>query len=178
MKNMIASRRRRRGPLAALHLGVAACAVALQVPSTASAADKVRDSDYQVAYAASGKYKEVRENVELAITEQGLVINNVSHVADMLAKTGRDLGFSRQVYLQGEVFEFCSATLSREMTEADPGLIVLCPYTVQIWETPEKPGAVFVGYRRLPRMESEAAQAAVNKVNALLDKIVNTALGW
>jgi hypothetical protein len=27
-------------------------------------------------------------------------------------------------------------------------------------------------------MENEAAQAAVNKVNALLDKIVTTALGW
>jgi uncharacterized protein (DUF302 family) len=144
----------------------------------AIAAEKVRDTDFQVAYAVSGKYQEIRENIELAITEQGLVINNVSHVADMLATTGRDLGFSRKVYLHGEVFEFCSATLSREMTEADQALIVLCPYTVQIWEIPEKPGTVFVGYRRLPVSGTEATRAVAGKVNALLDKIVSTALAW
>jgi uncharacterized protein (DUF302 family) len=144
----------------------------------ATAAEKVRDSEFQIAYATAGKYREIRENVELAITEQGLVINNVSHVADMLANTARDLGFTRQVYLHGEVFEFCSATLSREMTEADQGLIVLCPYTIQIWETPEKPGTIYVGYRRLPVTGTEAAQAVVNKINALLEKIVRAALSW
>lgn len=146
--------------------------------SAAPAAEKIRDTDFQVAYVTPGKYQEIKENIELAITEQGLVINNVSHVADMLANTGRDLGFNRQVYLHGEVFEFCSATLSREMTEADPGLIALCPYTIQIWETPEKPGTIHVGYRRLPAPGSEPAQAVVNKVNTLLEKIVRSALSW
>lgn len=184
MKSAIASGnppRRRHGDLglaSALRMGVVTCAMLLHGLPPATAAEKVRDNEFQVAYATSGMYKEIKENVELAITEQGLVINNVSHVADMLANTGKDLGFTRQVYLHGEVFEFCSATLSREMTEADPGLIVLCPYTVQVWETPDKPGTIYVGYRRLPVTGTEAARAATAKVNALLEKIVGAALAW
>ncbi len=148
------------------------------VGSSAFAADKIQDTPHQVLYVTEGTFEEVKSNVELAITDQGLVINNVSTVGDMLQRTGKDLGATRQVYVQGDVLEFCSASLSREMMEADTTNIVFCPYTVQVYATPEEPGKVFVGYRRLPIVGNDASKAAMEKVNALLAKILSEALSW
>ena len=74
--------------------------------------------------------------------------------------------------------EFCSAELSREMTEADQNNIVLCPYTIQVYAIPEQPGKVFVGYRPVPLIGNEASKAALEKINVLLEKIVSEALSW
>ncbi len=145
---------------------------------TVFAAEKVQDNPYQVLYVTDGTFAEVKSNVELAITDQGLVINNVSTVGDMLERTGKDLGAKRQVYAQGDVLEFCSAGLSREMMEADQVNIVFCPYTIQVYAIPEQPGKVFVGYRRVPVTGNDASKAAIEKVNALLAKIVSEALSW
>lgn len=142
------------------------------------AAEKVQDTPHQVLYVTDGTFAEVKSNVELAITDQGLVINNVSTVGDMLERTGKDLGAKRQVYVQGDVLEFCSAGLSREMMEADQANIVFCPYTIQVYAIPEQPGKVFVGYRRVPVTGNDASKAAIEKVNVLLAKIVSEALSW
>ena len=150
----------------------------LLLAMTAFAADQVLDTPHQALYVTEGTFAEVKNNVELAITDQGLVINNVSTVGSMLARTGKDLGATRQVYLHGDVLEFCSAGLSRAMMEADQANIAFCPYTVQVYEIPEQPGKIFVGYRRLPIMGDDVTKAALEKVNALLAKIVSEALSW
>ncbi|MDH3378466.1 MAG: DUF302 domain-containing protein [Gammaproteobacteria bacterium] len=142
------------------------------------AAETIEDSSYQVLYVTEGDFQEVKENLELAISGQGLVINNVATVGEMLEKTGKDLGATRQIYVHGDVIEFCSASLSREMSEADPANIVFCPYTIQIYEVPEQPGNVFVGYRRPPIVGNDRSKAALTKVDALLHAIVNEALAW
>ncbi len=148
------------------------------VSTAAVTAEPIKQTDWQVLYAVDGKFEDTRENVELAITDQGLVINNVSHVGSMLETTGSDLGFDRKVYVHGEVLEFCSATLSREMTEADPANIVFCPYTIQVYEVPETPGTIYVGYRRLPLVGNDASRQALSKVDELLNRIVTQALSW
>ena len=144
----------------------------------AIAADKVKETKDQVLFVTEGTFEEVRENVELAITGQGLVINTIATVGDMLEKTGKDLGATRQVYVHGDVFEFCSAALSREMLEADPHNLAFCPYTIQVFQIPEQPDRVFVGYRRPPIIGSDQSRAALEKVDALLAKIVDEALAW
>ena len=65
--------------------------------------------------------------ITLAIEGRGLVINYVSHIGDMLERTGADIGATRQVFAKAEIIEFCSAGLSRQMMELDPHNIVLCP---------------------------------------------------
>lgn len=142
------------------------------------AAETIEDSDYQVLYVTDGDFQEVKENIELAISGQGLVINNVATVGAMLEKTGKDFGATRQVYVHGDVIEFCSASLSREMLEADPINLVFCPYTIQVYEVPEQPGKVFAGYRRPPIVGNEQSKAALTKVDSLLNAIVNEALAW
>ena len=144
----------------------------------AVAADKVKETPAQMLYVTEGTFEEVKENVDLAITGQGLVVNSIATVGDMLESTGKDLGATRQVYVHGDVFEFCSATLSREMLEADQFNLVYCPYTIQVFEIPEQPGRVFVGYRRPDITGNEASRTALQKVEALLETIVNEALSW
>src|SRR4030065_1943832 len=72
----------------------------------------------------------------MAIEGKGLKITNTNHIADMLERTGKDIGETRKVYENSEQFEFCSATISRHMMEADPHSIVMCPYSVVVYQVP------------------------------------------
>lgn len=117
-----------------------------------------------------GRYEDIRENLVFAIEGRGLVINNIAHVGDMLARTAVDLGKSNRIYGQSEVFEFCSAAVSRTMMEADPRNVVYCPYTIAVYTLPEQTGKVFLAYRMPPPGPGLAA------VNNLLREIMADAL--
>ena len=116
--------------------------------------------------AAKGKFADVKDDVVAAIGKRGLVVNYVAHVGDMLERTGRDLGKTKRVYDQAEVIEFCSATVSRAMMEADPRNLVYCPYTIAVYTLPGKPGVVYVAHRTYPRT------AALKPVADLLRGII------
>ena len=118
---------------------------------------------------ASGKFDEVKESVTLAIEGRGLVINSVSKVGEMLDRTGTDLGAPRKIYGNAEVFEFCSAKVSRQMMEAAPENLVYCPYTIAVYTLPGQSGKVFVAYRKPP------PGPAFAPVEALLKEIVGEA---
>jgi uncharacterized protein (DUF302 family) len=116
--------------------------------------------------AAKGKFADVKDDVLAAIVQRGLVVSFVAHVGDMLERTGRDLGKTKRVYDQAEVIEFCSATVSRAMMEADPQNLVYCPYTIAVYTLPGKPGVVHLAHRQYPRT------AALKPVADLLEGIV------
>jgi len=121
-------------------------------------------------------FEDVRDAVEMAITDRGMVVNNVSHVGEMLERTGKDLGATKQVFLKAEALEFCSAVVSRKMMEADPDNIVFCPYVISVYVVPEKPNEVRVAYRKPQIVGSPGSQDALKAVDALLSGIVNDAL--
>ena len=115
---------------------------------------------------AKGSFADVKDDLVIAIEQRGLLINATSHVGDMLRRTGRDLGKTQRIYDQAEVLEFCSATVSRAMMEADPHNLVYCPYTIAIYTLPQKPGVVYLAHREYPR------SAALKAVADLLDGII------
>jgi uncharacterized protein (DUF302 family) len=115
---------------------------------------------------AKGKFADVRDDLVAAIEQRGLVVNFTAHVGDMLERTGRDLGKTKRIYEQADVIEFCSATASRAMMEADPVNLVYCPYTVAVYTLPGKPGVVYLAYRKYPRT------AALKPVDKLLAGII------
>ncbi|MGA1562327.1 MAG: DUF302 domain-containing protein, partial [Gammaproteobacteria bacterium] len=80
-----------------------------------------------------GEYKEIREMLNVAIADQGLVIAHVSNVGEMLERTGKDLGATREPFVKAEVVEFCSASFSRKLMEADPRNLLFCPFSVAIY---------------------------------------------
>ena len=132
--------------------------------------------DYMAVSIKNGNFDDIRDAVEMAITDRGMVVNNVSHVGEMLERTGRDLGATKQIFLKAEVLEFCSAVVSRKMMEANPDNIVFCPYLISIYVVPEKPGEVRVAYRKPQIAGSPESQKALKAVDELLSGIVRDAL--
>lgn len=119
---------------------------------------------------AKGQFADVKDNLTQAIEGRGLVISYTAQVAEMLDRTAADLGASRRIYGAGEVLEFCSAKLSRQMMEADPRNLVFCPYTIAIYTLADKPGEVFIARKALP------TGPAYEPIDALLRDIVAEAV--
>lgn len=132
--------------------------------------------DPVVRYSTRDDFNSVRENLELAITERGMVISGVSHVGEMLERTGKDLGAARQIYRKAEILEFCSAALSRRMMEADPHNIVSCPFSIAVYVLPQEPDTVHLAYRRPVSSASEKSKEAAQAVEDLLKSIIQDAL--
>ncbi|TNF60680.1 MAG: DUF302 domain-containing protein [Rhodobacteraceae bacterium] len=140
---------------------IASSALVIACAVPALAADGV------VAVPFQGTFEDASFAVETAIVGQGLVIDHVSHVGDMLARTGADVGSDVEVFKAADVFTFCSAKVSREVMEADPMNIGFCPYGIFVAETAE---GVMIGYREYPA-------GPMDKVEALLDGIIREAVG-
>lgn len=131
-----------------------------------------------VTYSKPARFDDVREDLRLAIEDRGLVIDHHSYVNRMLERTGKDVGSSRKLYADAEAFVFCSAALSRKTMEADLANVALCPYSVVVYATADRPGTVHIAYRRPWRADGSAAsKAALEEVEALLDGIARQALG-
>jgi uncharacterized protein (DUF302 family) len=128
-----------------------------------------------VEVTASGSWDDVKQQLVLAIENRGLVVNHESKVGEMLERTGKDLGAARPIYVRAEVLEFCSALLSRQVLEADPRMLALCPYGIGIYTLAGETGKVHLVYRR-PRLDGAVpAASALQRVDQLLHDIVQEA---
>ena len=115
-----------------------------------------------ITYDFDGSFDDATFAVESAIVDQGLVIDYVSHVGEMLNRTGADVGSDAKVFDAADIFLFCSAVVSREVMEADPMNIVQCPYSIFVTD---KGGKVTIGHRDYP-------VGPMDKVEDLLASIV------
>jgi len=85
----------------------------------------------------NGSFEDAAFAVENAIIGRGLVVDYVSHVGEMLARTGADVGSDIKLFEAADVFLFCSAVVSRSVMEADPMNIAYCPYGIFVAEKDE-----------------------------------------
>lgn len=113
-----------------------------------------------------GDFEDATFAVESAILDRGLNIEYVSHVGEMLARTGADVGSDKEIFVAADIFVFCSAVVSREVMEADPMNIAYCPYNIFVAETA---AGVVVGHREYP-------DGVMQKVAAMLDEIIAEAM--
>ncbi|MCR9112487.1 MAG: DUF302 domain-containing protein [Rhodobacteraceae bacterium] len=123
-----------------------------------------------VTYTTDQAFEDVSFGLESAILDAGLVIDHVSHVGEMLERTRGDVGSDVVLYKAADAYSFCSASVSREVMEADIMNIAFCPYHIFIAELAETPGEVIIGYRTFPAGEMQ-------KVEALLDGLTRSAIG-
>jgi uncharacterized protein (DUF302 family) len=131
--------------------------------------------DYAKVFKTEGEFQYVRDAVEMAIEGKGIKINHVNRIAEMLERTGKDLGMTRQVYVHGEQFEFCSAVVSRRMMEADPTAMTMCPYIVSVYTVPDDKH-VYIAYRKPPRTSNPELNKALADVEKLLEEIIQDAM--
>ena len=118
-------------------------------------------------YTFDGSFDDATFAVESAIVDQGLVIDYVSHVGDMLNRTGGDVGSDTKIFEQADIFLFCSAVISRQVMEADPMNITHCPYGIFVLENAD---GVIVGHKDYP-------DGAMQAVEDLMQQIVAEAIG-
>ncbi|MCW3782336.1 DUF302 domain-containing protein [Defluviimonas salinarum] len=118
-------------------------------------------------YPFDGSFEDATFSVETAIVGKGLVIDYVSHVGDMLNRTGADVGSDVKIFDAADIFLFCSAQISRKVMEADPMNIAHCPYGIFVTD---REGAVSIGYRNQP-------DGPMQEVQTLLDSIAREAAG-
>jgi len=123
-----------------------------------------------VTYTTDQSFGDVAFGLESAILDKGLVIDSVSHVGEMLERTRADVGSDVVLFKEADAYSFCSATLSREVMEANPMNIAYCPYDIFIAQRADTPDEVIVGYRTFPEGEMQ-------KVQDLLDGITRAAIG-
>jgi uncharacterized protein (DUF302 family) len=123
-------------------------------------------ADQAVTYPYEGSFSDAAFAVENAIIGRGLVIDYTSHTGEMLARTGADVGSTKELFVEADIFLFCSAQLSRKVMEADPMNIAHCPYSIFV---ADQSGTVMIGYRTYP-------EGPMQEVQALLDEIVKDAM--
>jgi uncharacterized protein (DUF302 family) len=143
-----------------------ALALALAAP-VARAQDA--DTPAMRAYEVEAAFGDVAFDLRLAIEGRGYKVDGVSHVGEMLNRTAGAVGAAVTVYDKAEVTQFCSATLSRAVMEADPLNIAFCPYGIFAFQRAGRE-MVTIGYRRMP-------EGAMQQVDALLHEIVREAAG-
>lgn len=133
---------------------------------TLMAAPAMADGPAVTSY--DGSFDDANFAVENAIVNRGLVIDYVSHVGDMLNRTGEDVGSGAKIFDGANIYIFCSAVVSREVMEADPLNIEFCPYGIFVTE---REGQVTIGHRTFP-------DGPMQKVETLLKEIVAEASGF
>ena len=148
-------------------------ALALAFAGTASADD---NRGLLMVFKTKAKFEDVKEDVAAAIGKRGLVIYYTGHIGAMLDRTAKDVGATKKIYAQAEAMQFCSATLSRKMMEADPTDITHCPFVIVVYALAGDPGDVYVAYRRPQIGGSPASQAALKEVGEMLRDIVRDAV--
>ena len=130
---------------------------------------------YAMVFKTQGEFQFVRDAVEMAIEGKGVKINHTNKIAEMLERTGKDLGATKQVYVDGEQFEFCSAVISRRMMEADPNAMTMCPYIISVYTVPNDKN-VYIAYRKPPETKNPALNKALAEVEKLLNEIIQEAM--
>lgn len=125
-----------------------------------------------VIHSATGSFEEVKERVVMAIEARGMVLNYTAKIGDMLERTGKDIGRPRRIYANAELFEFCSAKLSRDAMEADARNIVFCPYAIAVYSPSADPKKVYVSFRKLGSLGSSESIKALRAIDRMLEEIV------
>lgn len=128
-----------------------------------AAGDDVYTTEATVAFA------DAAQAVNDAIINKGYKVDYHGFVGEMLKRTAEDVGATKELFKDAELFTFCSAVMSRAVMEADITDFAYCPYVVFVYEAASEPGTVIIGFRKLPE------GGARDQVNTLLKEIVDTA---
>lgn len=158
-----------RGALGIGALGIGALGI-WAMAALPAAGQEMTETETMKTWEAAGAFEDVTLYLKLAVEGRGLVVDHVSHVGEMLARTAGDVGAEAPIFEAAQVIQFCSATVSRRMMAADPANLAWCPYGIFAYQLPGA-DTVTVGFRRMPEGEMQ-------EVETLLQEIVEEAVGF
>ena len=126
----------------------------------------------------AGQFEDVRDNIRQAIEGKGINIAHALPASDMLNRTGKDFGIEKNVFLQAETVEFCSARISHLLAQANHENILLCPFTISIYVLTDDPDNVRLSWRRPFTLDDTDSQAAAQEMVELVESIISEATEW
>lgn len=139
--------------------------------STPSSVEK-KDAELSVVVTKAGiSFDEVDESVRMAVADGGMIVSGTLHVSEMLNRTGKDIGFDKNIFKRSEAVEFCSALISHKMAAVHPANISMCPFTIAIYELNEEPDVIYLAYRRIKLLGD--GKKVEDDIIALLQGIVD-----
>jgi hypothetical protein len=100
----------------------------------------------------------------------------------MMERTGKGLGMEKQIFLRAESIEFCSAVLSRRMTEENPQRIVNCPFNISVYVLPSQPDITYIVHRNVTFGDPSAVMEEVEQMleslgNVGVQGLLNSGMG-
>lgn len=122
-------------------------------------------------------YQDLLDAVKDVIKGKGINIAHTLPPSDMLGRTGPAFGIDKPILKNGEIIEFCSAKISHQLIMANPKNIILCPFTISVYELSSEPGTVYLTYRK-PHVIDAGSREAVDNMVKLLDEIIEEASEW
>ena len=126
----------------------------------------------------TGDFENIRDSVRQAIEGKGINIAHTLPASDMLNRTGKDFGIKKNVFLQAETVEFCSARISHRLAQANHENILLCPFAISIYVLSDDPEHVYLSWRRPFALSDTESQAAVQEMVELIETIIREASEW
>ena len=85
---------------------------------------RIAEPDHLKLYNKKGNFEDVKQDIEIAITGRGLVVDHEAHIGAMLDRTGKDLGTTKPIY--GSVIPSEQHILKRQALLTSPAY-TLCP---------------------------------------------------
>ena len=129
-------------------------------------------------FKVEGEFADVVDGVRTAIEGKGINIAHTLPASDMLNRTGEAFGIKENVFLHAETIEFCSARISHKLAQANFENILLCPFTISVYELTRDPGHVYLSYRRPFTLPDDNSRAAVQEVVQLIESIITEVTAW
>ena len=123
-----------------------------------------------VTLRVTGQFNHVYDATVSAILGRGLNIAHVDDAAKSLAKT------NNPTFSHAKIIAFCSTALSKNLILENPNYIVLCPFTLSIYQTYAQPNSVTLSYRNPLLIQSKSK--ALQQVNQLYQTIIEDATVW
>lgn len=123
-----------------------------------------------MVYKTTGDFEDIKEDIELAITDRGLLVSGTLHISEMLNRTANDLGYTQPVYKKAESVEFCSAYISHLIVSTHPANAVVCPFTIAIYVLATEPQNVYLAFQK-PHLAGDAEEAK-KEILKLMEGIV------
>ena len=125
-----------------------------------------------------GAFDDVYDELKNAIIEEGLTIDYVGNVDQMLERTSQvnmsgSSEHTEPVYLFAKYMLFCSSALTHKAARANPQNLSMCPFIVFIYEARAAPGQIVIGYRPPTLSEGVDSQAVSQEVVLFLEGIIN-----
>ncbi len=110
-----------------------------------------------VTYQSSLPFEQVMEDLQMAIADKGFHINKIMHLDRMWERNRKDGDTDKPMFLHAKSIDFCSAVLSRRMTEENPQRIVNCPFIISVHVLAAEPETTYITHRRLTLGDDSAA---------------------